>query len=163
MKSPAPDITEQFNRTQDTNGPERALKNPNLHWAGHRSGSCQELARECRPRVYYDPRERPDLFITQYGEPPTAPLPDLDLNGHLEDPEPWLDPNTGNRLTCGQARTAKHILKYEPRKKQPTSKGRENREGVQLERLDTVAEPPSTTSPSPARSQGAHEMVGSSR
>ncbi|WP_461188409.1 hypothetical protein [Arthrobacter sp. Z4-13] len=105
---------------------ESPRENLSLHWAGQHSGSSQELIRDRRPRVYYDPHSHPGLFVTDNGGRPTAPLPALEMNGHLEDSEPWLDPATGKRFTCDQARTLTAILKYAPRKdKSTTSAGEE--------------------------------------
>ncbi|WP_458780361.1 hypothetical protein [Arthrobacter sp. D3-16] len=95
---------------------ECAPESRNPHWPGYYSGSSQELIRERRPRVYYDPHQHPERFVCAKGESPTLPLPVLELNGHQEDPEPWLDPTTGNRFTCDQARTPTAILRYAPRK-----------------------------------------------
>ncbi|MBT2550806.1 hypothetical protein [Arthrobacter sp. ISL-65] len=160
---PETDANEWFNRAQDRNGPEPVPEPLSLHWAGHRSGSSQELIRKRRPRVYCDPQKHPDLFVTQNDGPPTAPLPALELTAHPGDPEPWVDPNNGTRFTCEQARTATAILRYAPRKDHPSSRGGENRECPGLERIDTVCHTPTTTRQPPARTQGAHEMVSSSR
>ncbi len=103
---------------------ECAPESRSLHWAGYYSGSSQELIRERRPRVYFDPHKYPDRFVCGNGELPTLPLPVLELNGHQEDPEPWLDPTTGNRFTCDQARTLTAILNFSPRKDQSPSGAR---------------------------------------
>lgn len=94
---------------------ECAPESLSLHWPGYYSGSSQELILKRRPRVYYDPHKHPDRLVCGNGEPPTLPLPVLELNGHQEDPEPWLDPITGKRFTCDQARTPTAILRYSPR------------------------------------------------
>lgn len=93
----------------------------NLHWAGYSSDSSQEITREPKHRVYYDPTDRPDLFTVKDGEPPTLPLPVLDLNSHAEDPDPWLDPETGIRFSADQARTITKLLRYSPRKAKMTA------------------------------------------
>lgn len=63
-----------------------AQKPLSLHWAGHQSGRSYELNRAQRPRVYYDPKRHPDLFVANNDGAPVAPLPMLELNGDLEDP-----------------------------------------------------------------------------
>ncbi|MFF1252951.1 hypothetical protein ACFVYC_10720 [Pseudarthrobacter sp. NPDC058329] len=111
----AADIPEAFNA--GNGGVHKpAPESTSLHWAGHQDGSSLELVRERKPRVYYDPYKHPNLFVTGNGGPPRAPLPVLEMNAHLEDPKPWLDPATGKRFTCDQARIPTAILKYAPRK-----------------------------------------------
>lgn len=98
--------------------PDPAPENLSLHWPGHQAGMSLELMRESKPRVYYDPCEHPGLFVTGNGGPPRAPLPVLEMNGHLDDLAPWLDPATGHRFTCDQARSSTAVLKYAPRPEQ---------------------------------------------
>lgn len=114
-------IPRGMNGLQEKTAQEGALEIKDLHWAGHGAGRCQELMPAHKHRVYYDPRERPDLFIIKDGEPPTRPLPALDLDDHLQDPEPWLDPASGTRFTCDQARITTTLLKYAPREEKPVS------------------------------------------
>jgi hypothetical protein len=103
----------------------------NPHWAGYYDGESLELVRERRPRVYYDPYQCPGLFVTD-GGPPRAPLPVLEMNGHLEDSEPWLDPTTGDRFTGDQARTLTAVLRYAPRKDQAIFSAGESRQTEQM-------------------------------
>lgn len=90
-----------------------------VHWAGYTCHSPYEITREPQRRVYYDPAARPDLFPTKEGGPPTAPLPVLDLVHDSEDPKPWLDPETANRFSSDEARTATNLLNYAPRTTSP--------------------------------------------
>jgi hypothetical protein len=135
------DTMEQSNGANGSNAQEIAPENHSLHWAGHQSGRSQELIRERKPRVYYDPQKHPSLFVTENGGPPTAPLPALELNGHQEDSEPWLDPDSGTRFTCEQARTVTAVLRYAPRKERPALKG-EHRSSNQVQPRMQTEEPP---------------------
>lgn len=87
-----------------------------VHWAGYTCHSPDEITRERKRRVYYDPASRPDLLMTGNGEAPALPLPVLELAGHLEDPEPWLDPESGDRFSPIQASLTLTLLRYAPRK-----------------------------------------------
>lgn len=155
-------LTEQLYAVNGSKIQEPAPDNHNLHWAGHRSGSSQELIRKRRPRVYYDPQKHPGLLETENGAA-AAPLPDLELNGHLEDPEPWLDPTSGTRFTGEQARTATAILTYAPRKDQSTRRDGEDRQKVRLEPMDTFTQATAPTSPLLERLQGSPEEASFSR
>jgi hypothetical protein len=87
-----------------------------VHWAGYTCHSPDEITRERKRRLYYDPTTRPDLLFTGNGAAPALPLPVLELAGPLEDPEPWLDPDTGERFSSVQASTVMKLLRYSPRK-----------------------------------------------
>ncbi|MFC9351970.1 hypothetical protein [Arthrobacter sp. NPDC057013] len=87
-----------------------------VHWAGYTCHSPDEISRDRKRRVYYDPATRPDLLITGNGTAPALPLPVLELAGPLEDPEPWLDPDTGERFSSVQASTVMKLLRYAPQK-----------------------------------------------
>lgn len=147
---------------------ETPLKLKDLHWAGHGAGSCHELTPARKRRVYYDPKERPDLFIVRDGEPSARPLPVLDLDGHPQDPEPWLDPETGTRFTGDQARTTTTLLKYAPRAEQPTSsRSREsgmtpNANRTHSNRTTPPPGPPAKTGLQSTRSQ-VHPVARSQR
>ncbi|UKA56312.1 hypothetical protein LFT45_10650 [Arthrobacter sp. FW305-BF8] len=86
-----------------------------VHWAGYTCHSPYEITRERKRRVYHDPATRPDLILTANGGAPALPLPVLEPAGHLADPEPWLDPDTGNRFSSVQASTVLKLLRYAPR------------------------------------------------
>lgn len=86
-----------------------------VHWAGYTCHSPDEMTRDRKPRVYYDPCTRPDLLCTGNGEAPALPLPVLELAGHLADPEPWLDPESGDRFSSIQASMVLKLLRYAPR------------------------------------------------
>ncbi|WP_353712125.1 hypothetical protein [Arthrobacter sp. K5] len=86
-----------------------------VHWAGYTCHSPDEMTRDRKPRVYYDPCTRPDLLFTGNGEAPALPLPVLELAGHLADPEPWLDPESGDRFSSIQASMVLKLLRYAPR------------------------------------------------
>lgn len=87
-----------------------------VHWAGYTCHSPDEITRERKRRVYHDPASRPDLLMTGDGEAPALPLPVLELAGHLEDPEPWLEPESGDRFSSTQASLVLKLLRYAPRK-----------------------------------------------
>lgn len=153
---------------QEETAQESPLELKDLHWAGHGAGSCHELTPARKRRVYYDAKDRPDLFIVRDGEPPTRPLPVLDLDGHPQDPEPWLDPETGTRFTGDQARTTTTLLKYAPRAEQPTSsRSREtgmtpNANRAHSNRTTPPPGPPAKTGLQSTRSQGASELLSPS-
>jgi len=86
-----------------------------VHWAGYTCPSPDEITREPRRRVYYDPAARPDLFPATDGQP-TMPLPVLELTGDPGDPAPWLDPKTGERFSPERASPVRRLLRYAPRK-----------------------------------------------
>ncbi|MDP9696098.1 UNVERIFIED_ORG: hypothetical protein J2X79_003676, partial [Arthrobacter globiformis] len=86
-----------------------------VHWAGYTCHSPDEMTRDRKRRVYYDPAARPDLFPAFHGQPPTLPLPVLELTGDPEDPAPWLDPESGDRFSSGQASMVVKLLRYAPR------------------------------------------------
>ncbi|MBD1544607.1 hypothetical protein G9E11_20685 [Arthrobacter sp. IA7] len=106
VKSAPPAEPEPRNHTQP--GPE--------HWAGYTCHSPDEMTRDRKQRVYYDPAARPDLFPAFHGQPPTLPLPVLKLTGDSEDPAPWLDPDTGERFSSERASLVLRLLGYCPRK-----------------------------------------------
>ncbi|HEY3573474.1 MAG TPA: hypothetical protein VGK98_06570 [Arthrobacter sp.] len=87
-----------------------------VHWAGYTCRSPYEITQERKRRIYYDPRARPDLFPALDGQPPTLPLPVLELTGDPEDPAPWLDPDTGERFSSEPASLILRLLRYCPRK-----------------------------------------------
>ncbi|MDQ0865207.1 hypothetical protein QF036_002788 [Arthrobacter globiformis] len=87
-----------------------------VHWAGYTCHSPDELTRDRKRRVYHDPAARPDLFPAFDGQPPTQPLPVLELTGDPEDPAPWLDPDTGERFSSDRASLVLRLLRYCPRK-----------------------------------------------
>jgi hypothetical protein len=87
-----------------------------VHWAGHTCHSPYEITRERKRRFYHDPAARPDLFPAFDGQPPTLPLPVLELTGDPEDPAPWLDPDTGERFSSERASLVLRLLRYCPRK-----------------------------------------------
>ncbi|WP_307106254.1 hypothetical protein [Arthrobacter globiformis] len=87
-----------------------------VHWAGYTCHSPHEITRERKRRVYYDPASRPDVLKAGNGEAAALPLPVLELARHPEDPEPWLDPDTGDRFSSVQASTVTKLLRYAPRK-----------------------------------------------
>jgi hypothetical protein len=87
-----------------------------VHWAGYTCHSPYEITPERKRRTYHDPAARPDLFPTLDGQPPTLPLPVLELTADPEDPAPWLDPDTGERFTPERASLILKLLKYSPRK-----------------------------------------------
>ncbi|MFF2318474.1 hypothetical protein ACFVTE_19680 [Arthrobacter sp. NPDC058097] len=86
-----------------------------VHWAGYTCHSPDEITRERKPRIYYDPATRPDLLFTGNGTAPALPLPVLEFAGPLEDPEPWLDPESGDRFSSGQASLVLKLLRFAPR------------------------------------------------
>lgn len=86
-----------------------------VHWAGYTCHSPDELTRNHKRRVYCDPATTPGLLFTGNGEAPTLPLPVLELAGHLADPEPWLDPESGDRFSSAQASMVLKLLRYAPR------------------------------------------------
>lgn len=86
-----------------------------VHWAGYTCHSPDEMTRDRKRRVYYDPATRPDRLFTANGEAPALPLPVLELAGHLADPEPWLDPESGDRFSSVQASMVLKLLRYAPR------------------------------------------------
>ena len=87
-----------------------------VHWAGYTCHSPDELTRDRKRRVYYDPATRPDLLSAGNGGTPALPLPVLELAGHHEDTAPWLDPDTGERFSSEQASMVLKLLRYAPRK-----------------------------------------------
>lgn len=86
-----------------------------VHWAGYTCHSPDELTGDRKRRVYYDPATRPDLIFSGNGEAPALPLPVLEPVGHLADPEPWLDPESGDRFSSDQASMVLKLLRYAPR------------------------------------------------
>lgn len=160
--------TVQEKTAQEETAQETPLELKDLHWPGHGAGSCHELTQARKRRVYYDAKDRPDLFIVRDGEPPARPLPVLDLDGHPQDPEPWLDPETGTRFTGDQARTTTTLLKYAPRAEQPTSsRSREtgmtpNANRAHSNRTTLPPGPPAKTGLQSTRSQGASELLSPS-
>jgi hypothetical protein len=92
-----------------------------VHWAGYTCHSPYEITRERKRRVYHDPATRPDLCPALDGQPPTLPLPVLQLTGDPQDPAPWLDPDTGERFSSDRASMVLRLLRYCPRKPYPTS------------------------------------------
>ncbi|MET3934193.1 hypothetical protein [Arthrobacter sp. OAP107] len=91
-----------------------------VHWAGYTCHSPYEITRERKRRVYHDPAARPDLFPVFDGQPPTLPLPVLELTGD-PDPAPWLDPDTGERFSSDRASLVLRLLMYSPRSPFTTS------------------------------------------
>lgn len=87
-----------------------------VHWAGYTCHSPDELTRNRKRRVYYDPATKPVLSFTGNGEAPTLPLPVLELTDDHEDPTPWLDPDTGERFSSDGASMVLRLLRYAPRK-----------------------------------------------
>jgi len=112
VKSTPPALPERRNHTQP--GPD-ACPGP-VHWAGYTCRSPYEITQERKRRIYYDPGARPDLFPALDGQPPTLPLPVLELTGDPEDPAPWLDPDTGERFSSEPASLILRLLRYCPRK-----------------------------------------------
>lgn len=103
-------------RHTSQNGPPGPDAQPDpVHWAGYTCHSPDELPRDCKRRVYYDPATKPDLLSTGNGEAPALPLPVLELSNQ-EDPTPWLDPDTGERFSSDGASTVRSLLRYAPRK-----------------------------------------------
>jgi hypothetical protein len=100
---------------QDTR-PGPSTQTDPVHWAGYTCHSPDEINRDRQRRIYHDPASRPDLLMTGNGEAPALPLPVVVLAGHLEDPEPWLDPGTGDRFSAVQASTVTKLLRYAPRR-----------------------------------------------
>jgi hypothetical protein len=74
------------------------------------------------------------------GGPPTAPLPDLDLDNPSGDPAPWVDPEGGARFTCEQARTVTTVLKYAPRENHPGRNGTRSLHETELNLEDSFVE-----------------------
>ncbi|MFE4834735.1 hypothetical protein ACFRAU_08635 [Arthrobacter sp. NPDC056691] len=87
-----------------------------VHWAGYTCHSPDEITRERPRRVYHDPATRADLLLTGTGGAPALPLPVLELAGPLEDPAPWLDPESGERFSSDRASLVLKLLRYAPRK-----------------------------------------------
>ena len=111
-----PSTPAQTRRVSPDNGFNPGDQSGPVHWAGYTCHSPDEITRERKPRVYYDPASRPDLLMTGNREAPALPLPVLELAGHLEDPEPWLDPESGDRFSSLQASLTLKLLRYAPRK-----------------------------------------------
>jgi hypothetical protein len=109
-------LQEPGRRTHPEPGPD-AWPDP-VHWAGYTCHSPYEITPDRKRRTYHDPAARPDLFPALDGQPPTLPLPVLELTTDPQDPAPWLDPDTGERLTPEQASLALRLLRYSPRKPQ---------------------------------------------
>ncbi|MFP3460912.1 hypothetical protein R5O87_08705 [Arthrobacter globiformis] len=86
-----------------------------VHWAGYTCHSPDEITRERKRRIYYDPVTRPDLLFSADGTAPALALPVLELAGPLGDPEPWVDPESGDRFSTGQASLVRKLLRYAPR------------------------------------------------
>lgn len=113
--------TDQNTQTgQDTRPGPDAQSGPDtqagpVHWAGYTCHSPDEITPERRRRVYCDPAAMPDLLFTGNGEAPALPLPVLDLAGHTADPEPWLDPESGDRFSSVEASLVLKLLRYAPR------------------------------------------------
>ncbi|MFJ5696946.1 hypothetical protein [Arthrobacter sp. NPDC093139] len=86
-----------------------------VHWAGYTCHSPDELTRDRKRRVYYDPATRPDRFFTANSEAPALPLPVVEFAGQMADPEPWLDLESGDRFSSLQASMVLKPLRYAPR------------------------------------------------
>ena len=86
-----------------------------VHWAGYTCHSPDEMTRDRKRRVYHDPATMPNLLFTGNGRAPALPLPVLELTGDPEDPAPWLDPESGDRFSSGQASMVVKLLRYAPR------------------------------------------------
>ncbi|MDQ0864801.1 hypothetical protein QF036_002382 [Arthrobacter globiformis] len=97
-----------------------------VHWAGYTCHSPYEITPERKRRAYHDPAARPDLFPAFDGQPPTQPLPVLELTGDPQDPAPWLDPDTGERFSSDRASLTLRLLRYSPRKPSTTTAVRQN-------------------------------------
>ena len=119
-QAPLPQPIPHTDTGQDTRPGPDAQSGPDtqagpVHWAGYTCHSPDEITPERRRRVYCDPATMPDLLFTGNGEAPALPLPLLDLAGHTADPEPWLDPESGDRFSSVEASLVLKLLRYAPR------------------------------------------------